>query len=272
MKKYLKLLLCAAVGIGIFTACEDVPAPYNIPTNNPTPVTPTADYVLNQSFTSSLGDFKSQSVSGSLAWTSSSKYGAIITGYDDFDGDGQKENKPGVTYLISSDIDLTDVDSAYVVIDQAINYAKETLADDHHLLVRVGEGEWAELPMSLDGLGTSFTYVTQNIQLPQEYMGKKIQLALQHIAHEKYSSTWEVKSLKVAKGQAPANGGDTPIEGLVGSGTKDDPYDVPSTIKLIAAGPPATKIYTKGIVSQVDEISGQFGNATYYISDRKSVV
>lgn len=268
MKKYLKLLLCAAVGISAFTACEDVPEPYNIPTNNPTPVTPTADYVLNQSFTSSLGDFKSQSVSGSLAWTSSSKYGAIITGYDDFDSDGQKENKPGVTYLISSDIDLTDVDSAYVVIDQAINYAKETLADDHHLLVRVGEGEWAELPMSLDGLGTSFTYVTQNIQLPQEYMGKKIQLALQHIAHEKYSSTWEVKSLKVAKGQAPANGGDTPIEGLVGSGTKDDPYDVPSTIKLIAAGPPATKIYTKGIVSKIDEIdTGSFGNATYYISN-----
>ena len=41
MKKYLKLLLCAALGIGTFTACEDVPEPYNIPTDQggttPTP-------------------------------------------------------------------------------------------------------------------------------------------------------------------------------------------------------------------------------------------
>lgn len=268
MKKYLKLLLCAAVGISAFTACEDVPEPYNIPTASNTPTVPTAEYIINQTFTSSLGDFKSQSESGSLSWTNSSKYGAIITGYDDFDGDGNKENKPGVTYLISPEVDLSEVDSAYVVIEQAINYAKETLATDHYMLIRVGEGEWKELPMSLEGLGTSFTYATQNIQIPQEYMGQKIQLALKHVAHDSYSSTWEVKSLKVAKGQAPAAGGETPVEGLVGSGTKDDPYDVPSTIKLIAAGPPSTKIYTKGIVSKINEIdTGNFGNATYYISN-----
>ena len=267
MKKYWKLLLLAA-GIGFFAACEDVPEPYNIPSQGTTPVVPTADYVIKQSFTSSLGDFTSASESGSLAWTSSSKYGAIITGYDDFDGDGQKENKPGVTYLNSPAIDLTGVDSAYVVIDQAINYAKETLTADHHLLIRVGEGEWKELPMDFDGLGTSFTYVTQNIQIPQEYMGQKIQLALKHVAHDSYSSTWEVKSFAVAKGQAPVKGDTPAVEGLVGSGTKDDPYDVPSTIKLIAAGPPSEKIYTKGKVSKIDEIdTGSFGNATYYISN-----
>ncbi len=42
MKKYWKLLLCAALGFGTFTACEDVPEPYNIPTENPNGnVTPT---------------------------------------------------------------------------------------------------------------------------------------------------------------------------------------------------------------------------------------
>lgn len=257
-----------AAGIGLFTACEDVPAPYNIPSESPTPVVPTADYILSQSFTSTLGEFKTVSESGSLAWEANSKYGAVITGYQDFDGSGTKSNQPGVTYLYSPEIDLSEADSAYIVIEQAINYAKETLAEDHHLLIRVAEGEWQELPMSLDGLGNSFSYITQNIQIPQEYMGQKIQLALKHIAHETYSSTWEVKSLKVAKGQAPAASGDTPVEGLVGSGTKDDPYDVPSTIKLIAAGPPSTKIYTKGIVSQIDEIdTGSYGNATYFISN-----
>lgn len=268
MKKYWKLLLCAAIGVGTFTACEDVPEPYNIPSENGGSNTPTADYILNKSFTSSLGDFQSESESGTLAWTASSKYGAIITGYDDFDGDGNKENQPGVTYLVSPEIDLSVTDSAYVVIEQAINYAKTTMTEDNKLLIREGEGSWADLPMNYDGLGSSFTYITQNIQIPQEYIGKTIQLALKHTAHDSYSSTWEVKSLKVAKGTAPsAQGGNTP-EGLVGSGTKDDPYDVPSTIKLIAAGPPSSKIYTKGIVSKIDEIdTGSFGNATYYISN-----
>ena len=114
MKKYWKLLLMAA-GIGIFTACEDVPEPYNIPTEGNTPSLPTADYIINQTFTSSLGDFKSQATSGSLAWTSDTRYGAIISGYQDFDGDGNKENKPGETYLISPEIDLTEADSAYVI-------------------------------------------------------------------------------------------------------------------------------------------------------------
>ena len=269
MKKHLKLLLCAAIGIGTFIACEDVPEPYNIPTENGGN-TPSADYIISQSFTSSLGDFTSESESGTLAWTSSSKYGAIITGYDDWDGSGQKSNRPGVTYLVSSEIDLADCDSAYVVIDQAINYAKTTLADDHHLLIRLaGMETWTELPMSLDGLGTSFTYVTSNIQLPQEYMGQKVQLALKHVAHDSYSSTWEVKSIKVAKGTAPTTGGNTPVGDLVGSGTKDDPYDVPSTIKLIAAGPPSTKIYTKGVVSKVEasKFDASYGTLIYYISN-----
>ena len=268
MKKYFKLLLCAAFGLGAFTACEDVPAPYNIPSENPKPVNPTADYILNQTFTSSLGEFISQSESGDLAWTSSSKYGAIITGYDDWNSTGTKSNKPGVTLLLSPIINLTGCDSAYVIIDQAINYAKTTLNEDHAMLIRIGDGAWATLPMTFDGLGTSFTYVSQNIQIPQEFIGKSVQIALKHIAHDSYSSTWEVKSLSVAKGQAPAGNSDTPVEGLVGSGTKDDPYDVPSTIKLIAAGPPSTKIYTKGKISKIDEIdTGPFGNATYYISN-----
>ncbi|MBQ7444045.1 MAG: hypothetical protein IJS59_09340 [Bacteroidaceae bacterium] len=279
MKKYWKMLLCAAIGIATFTACEDVPEPYNIPTeqggNTPTP---TADYILNQTFTSSLGAFTSQSESGSIAWKADSRYGAVITGYDNWDGSGTKSNRPGVTYLISPAIDLTDTDSAYIAIDQAINYAKTTLEADHKLLIAptsTDEGAMAsivaaeELPMSMEGLGSSFTYATQYMQIPDKYIGQNITIILKHTAHNDYSSTWEVKSIKVAKGTAPKNGGgNTPIEGLKGSGTKDDPYDVASTIKLIAAGPPSAKIYTKGIISKIDEIdTGSFGNATYYISD-----
>ncbi len=272
MKAYWKYLLCAAFCFGALTACEDVPEPYNIPTDNgggnTGGNTTTIDYVANQDFTKGLGGFLTTSVSGNLAWEYNAKYGAMISGYQDWDGSGQKSNKPGVTYLVSPEYDLTDCDSAYVVINQAINYAKTTLDSDHKLMIRVGEdGEWAELPMNLDGLGNDFNYATQYIQIPDAYMGQKVQLGLKHTAHEDYSSTWEVKNLGVAKGTAPSS--DAPvIEDGVGSGTADDPYDVPTTIKLIAAGAPTTKIYTKGIVSKIDEIdTGSYGNATYYISN-----
>ncbi len=272
MKKYLKLLLCAAVGISAFTACEDVPEPYNIPTEsnggNNGGSTTVLDYVLNQNFLTSKGDFTTNSSSGDLKWTHSSKYGAMITGYDDFDGDGKKENKPGVTTFVSPEIDLTDVDSAFIVIDQAINWAKTTLESDHKLLIRIVDSNdpATELPMSYEGLGNDFNYVKQYIQIPQEFMGNKVKIGLKHTAHDDYSSTWEVKELSVAKGTAPSN--ETPIiEDGVGSGTADDPYDVPTTIKLIAAGPPSKKIYTKGIISKINEIDPSYGNATYFISN-----
>ena len=182
MKKYWKLLLCAAMGIGTFTACEDVPAPYNIPTENGgtnNNNTTLFDYVYYQDFLSSPGEF-TQSRTDSVKWTYSSKYGAIISGYQDWDNSGNKTNKPGVTILTSSEIDLTDVDSAFVIIDQAINYAKSTIEEDHKLLIKINEegSKAVSLPMSYDGLGNDFSYIKQYVQIPQEFMGKKVKLGL----------------------------------------------------------------------------------------------
>ena len=54
MKKYLKMLLCAALSVGAFTACEDVPEPYNLPTNQggdtPSIVEPAGDGTLKSPF------------------------------------------------------------------------------------------------------------------------------------------------------------------------------------------------------------------------------
>ena len=54
MKKYFKLLLCAALTVGAFTACEDVPEPYNIPTDQggetPVEVEPAGSGTLEDPF------------------------------------------------------------------------------------------------------------------------------------------------------------------------------------------------------------------------------
>ena len=273
MKNIWKSLLLAAVCVGAFTSCEDVPAPYVIPSQSSSGSSTDASAIFTQSFATSLGQFQTSSSNGSIAWTNDYS-SAVVTGFKDFDGDGQKENQAGETYLVSPAIDLSEIDSAYVNISQAINYAKSTIAEDHKLLISTDfagdatAATWTEIPLSTEGLGSSFTFLEQNIQLPQAYMGQTIYLALKHIAHEDYSSTWEVKNLKVCTGTAPSNDGPV-IENGVGSGTKDDPYDVPTTLKLIAAGAPASKIYTKGVVVSVDEGSfdSKYGSLIYYISN-----
>ena len=103
MKKFWKTLCILSASAFLLTNCEDVPAPYQAP--GITDETGSESY-LDESFTNSLGDFVSQSTSGTLNWYHDYQ-SACITGYQDFDGDGQKENQAGVTYLISPAIDLS---------------------------------------------------------------------------------------------------------------------------------------------------------------------
>lgn len=258
-----------------FTACEDVPEPYHVNTEKTQ-----TDVLLSESFSSSLGKFQSKAANGDLEWIIDYS-SAVITGYKDFNGTGQKTNKAGVTYLVSPAIDLTDVVAAYVSLSQAINYEKSTIKDDHKLLVstnyanNVNAATWVELPLTFDGVGGSFTFVDQQVQIPDSLMGKKINLALKHTAHDSYSSTWEVKNFKVQKGQASSGGGgDTPTpqptEGE-GSGTAEDPYNVAAALSLIqslGADVNSAEVYIKGKISEIKSIdTGQYGNAEYYISD-----
>ena len=55
----------------------------------------------------------------------------------------------------------------------------------------------------------------------------------------------------------------------VGDGTEGNPYSASQALEMIANGEnnPDAEVYIKGKVSQIKEVSAQFGNATYYISD-----
>ena len=52
------------------------------------------------------------------------------------------------------------------------------------------------------------------------------------------------------------------------AGTKDDPYTASEALKIITSGTyTADEVYITGKISQISEISTQYGNATYFISD-----
>lgn len=217
MKKILYSVIALTMAAFTFTSCEDVPAPYDDPNNNGGGQELPEGVLLDQNFTSSLGDFKSVAASGDLNWYNDFS-SAMVTGYQDFNGDGQKENKPGVTFLVGPEIDFADVTEAHITINHALNYERGDINANNSIVISkdytgdVTTATWEVLNYNTDGLGNSFTFVENNVNIPAEYMGGKAVIALRHTCSETQSSTWEVKSLKVQEGKVDETP-ETPSEG-----------------------------------------------------------
>lgn len=208
MKKILYSVIALTMAAFTLTGCEDVPAPYDTPENNgdDTPSLPEGVF-MDQNFTSSLGDFNSVATSGELAWYNDFS-SAMITGYQDFDGDGKKENKAGVTYLVSKELDLSNTENAHLTITHAINYERGDINQNNAILIskdyngNVETATWEALIYNTDGLGSSFTFTEKEVNIPASYVGGKAVIALRHTCSASQSSTWEVKSIKVSAGEA----------------------------------------------------------------------
>ena len=220
MKKILYSVMALTMAAFTLTGCEDVPAPYDTPENNgdDTPSLPEGVFV-DQNFTNSLGDFTTVAASGELAWYNDFS-SAMITGFQDFDGDGKKENKAGVTYLVSKEFELTGVENAHITINHAINFERGDINQNNAILIskdfngNVETATWEALPYDTEGLNKNFTFVEKEVNIPAAYMGGKVVIALRHTCSASQSSTWEVKSLKVSAG-AVEEIPDTPVDGVI---------------------------------------------------------
>lgn len=276
MKKILYSVIALTMAAFTFTSCEDVPAPYDDPNNNGGGQELPEGVLLDQNFTSSLGDFTSKAASGNLNWYNDYS-SAMVTGFQDFDGDGTKENQAGVTFLVGPEIDFTDVTEAHITINHALNYERGDINANNSIVISkdytgdVTTATWEVLNYNTDGLGNSFTFVENNVNIPAEYMGGKAVIALRHTCSETQSSTWEVKSLKVQEGKVDEEQPSTPEEPS-GDGTLQNPYNVAGIIAYTSTlGENETsdkEVYIKGTVKSIKEnFDGGFGNATFYITD-----
>lgn len=202
MKKYCSFLMMAVASFA-FIACEDVPEPYGI---NLLSSTSQEDVLLSESFATSLGKFTSQTTSGDGAWVIDYST-AKAAGYDN----ATKVTTAGTYYLVSPEIDLTAVDAAHVSFEYILRYLRN--AEDQRVLISsdyngdAATATWTALPVTLVEGSDWSTFTTADVDVPAEYIGKKVRIALYYSCGSSNSSTWEVKNLKVLKGKA---GGDTP--------------------------------------------------------------
>lgn len=231
MKKTFQFLALAFAAL-CFTACEDVPAPYNIfsegagqGTGSHLPYTVT--------FESSLGDFTTENTVGDFPWTCQHSC-AQITSYIDTDGDGTKENNPATSWLISPAFDLTGVEAAHVSFDYILRYANASdLATNYQVLVSkdytkdagAAAASWTVLPLDLVQVSDWDTWTnTGNLNIPAAFCNTaNVTIALRYIAEAK-AATWEVKNFVLDQGAgdqgAGDNGGGSGEEG----GVKTLPY------------------------------------------------
>ena len=205
-----------------FTSCEDVPAPYGIPEGGQGGQDLPEGVYIDQDFTSSLGGFTSVSESGTLEWYNDFK-SAMCTGYQDFNGDGEKENQAGVTWLVSPEIDLTEAQKAYISVNMAMRYERGDINENNSILIsknytgNVNTATWEQLTYNTDDLnGTEFVFTEKNMNIPADYLGGKVVVAFRHTCTETYSSTWEVKSILIQEGEVEETPDtpDVPVDGV----------------------------------------------------------
>lgn len=198
MNKLLTLAAACTLALG-FTACEDVPSPYGLPTEKQQQQPASKEVLLEESFASSLGSFKNYTTSGEGAWKIDFKT-AKASGYDN----AAKKTTAGTYYLVSSEIDLTGVDNAYVTLDYILRYNKgdenqQLLIADHFDPAHPDQG-WTVLNQKWTEGSDWKTYTSANFDIPEAFLGKKVRIAFRYNSDDKSGSTWQIKNVKLALG------------------------------------------------------------------------
>ena len=222
MKKIFSFLAVALLALG-FTACEDIPAPYGIEDEILGDGSKTLPYV--QSFENSLGAYKSYTLSGEGRWINDHK-AAVASGYNSAD----QTTTAGSYILVSPEISTMDADSVHFVMDYVLRYFKTAENQQVWITKNFDESKpaegWTQIPVTLESVNDWNDVKQIDVNIPTEFIGGKIRLALYYNTPDTKGSTWQVKSLSVLKGAA-GGAEDKPAEGV-----KELPYTEPFATEM----------------------------------------
>ena len=233
MKKIIYSLFVLAMAAFTFSSCEDVPAPYDMPTKPETPEL-TTDGTEANPYT--VADAK-------IAATGTNVFvKAFIVGYvpdkalnEAIFGDAASAEKAPTNILIAASADETNVTNCMPI----------------------------QLPAG--AIRTALNLKDNPGNLKQEV------ILCGNI--ENYFGATGLKSVAYAKigakefGTKPGGSTTTPDTPSTGKGSASDPYTVAEAIAAIKAGAPTYEVYLTGIISEVDFYNDQYKSLSYYISD-----
>ena len=266
MNKFLSLAAACTLALG-FTACEDVPSPYGLPTEKQQQQPASKEVLLEESFASSLGSFKNYTTSGEGAWKIDFKT-AKASGYDN----AAKKTTAGTYYLVSSEIDLTGVDNAYVALDYIMRYNKgnenqQLLIADHFDPAHPDQG-WTVLNQQWTEAADWKNFVNDKVAIPAAFLGKKVHIAFRYNTDDKSGSTWEIKNLKVQRGVVTPSTPEQPVQPNTNGPLIDESFaaTLGTFTNQTTSGEGAWKIDFKSAkASGYDNASKKTTAGTYYL-------
>ena len=266
MNKLLTLAAACTLALG-FTACEDVPSPYGLPTEKQQQQPASKEVLLEESFASSLGSFKNYTTSGEGAWKIDFKT-AKASGYDN----AAKKTTAGTYYLVSSEIDLTGVDNAYVALDYIMRYNKgdenqELLITDAFNAEKPAEG-WTVVNQKWTEAADWKNFVNDKVAIPAAFLGKKVHIAFRYNTDDKSGSTWEIKNLKVQRGTVTPSTPEQPVQPNTNGPLIDESFaaSLGAFTSQTTSGEGAWKIDFKSAkASGYDNASKKTTAGTYYL-------
>lgn len=266
MNKLLTLAAACTLALG-FTACEDVPSPYGLPTEKQQQQPASKEVLLEESFASSLGSFKNYTTSGEGAWKIDFKT-AKASGYDN----AAKKTTAGTYYLVSSEIDLTGVDNAYVALDYIMRYNKgdenqQLLITDAFNAEKPAEG-WTVVNQKWTEAADWKNFVNDKVAIPAAFLGKKVHIAFRYNTDDKSGSTWEIKNLKVQRGTVTPSTPEQPVQPNTNGPLIDESFaaSLGAFTSQTTSGDGAWKVDFKSAkASGYDNASKKTTAGTYYL-------
>jgi len=181
-----------------------------------------AELIYTNSFAYGIGDFKAQSVTGVLVWTYSGSYTSMtMSGYSG-------SNQANEDWLISPEIDLTNIQNSYLTFDHAGKFfgtpsAEATIwVSNNYVDGLPATAAWTQVNIMNYFNNTSYTFSNAgNLDL-SSYGGKKIHIAFKYNSTTSVAGTWEVRNFQIYKGFA--------------TGIDTNPFTITDAIKYQSGG------------------------------------
>lgn len=191
-KLFASMFMAMAVA---FSACTNVNDPDEEDLSNKLP--------FSETFEAGLGKFTTQSVSGDELWKHEAQYKYVmITGYVD------QTNKANEDWLISPEIDLTDVTAAKLSFEHVTRYFASVATEatvwvsENYVDGLPSTATWTQLTTPAFSNAANWNLVPSGEISLTAFAGKKIKIAFKYISTATKAGTWEVKNFLVEEGEA----------------------------------------------------------------------
>lgn len=184
-----------------------------------------SDVIYSATLTDKLGDFKAVNVIGDEQWYFDSRGYVIVSGFV------ENTNKANEAWLISPEIDLTEVETARLTFDHVTRYFANPLSE---ATVWVSENyvddqspaaaTWTQLltdPFTDPG---DWTFGSSGEISLTAYAGKNIRIGFKYISTTAKAGSWELKNFLVRRGEAVV------VDRKWGKGTEIQPFTVAGAI------------------------------------------